>query len=85
MLQNILFPKTQINNVLSSYYIQPDIIYHILHFLEVEDIISYMTVDKTHNNICSSNIVWKMLCTNDFANTKLFVTSYYETYKLCYF
>jgi Leucine-rich repeat (LRR) protein len=58
-----------------------DAYYNVFTFLNVRDIISFSSVNKTFNEICKKSIIWKPLIAT--FNTKLYKNNYYYTYKLC--
>ena len=61
-----------------------DIVFNIIGFLDVRDIINCSYVNKIFNATCKNMMLWRDLVKCDFKGTKLFKDNYYETYELCY-
>jgi hypothetical protein len=58
-----------------------DIIFNIMVFLDIGDIIKCKSINKLFHDGCIQQQLWKKLLSNDYPNTEIYMTSHYETYK----
>lgn len=63
-----------------------DILFHILSFLNTNDLLRCSSVNKQFYNVVMHNYLWKPLCKKELFNAHPieYQMSYYETYKLYY-
>ena len=65
-------------------HIMDDILYTIMTFSHIKDILTHATISKSFGKIYNMQIIWKNLLSQNFPNIKLFKLNHYNTYKCCH-
>lgn len=58
-----------------------DIIYNIMLFLDIKDILKCKLINKLFHNGCTQQQLWQKILQDDYPNTQIHMPIHYETYK----